>query len=151
MGKLTDEERARTAQEKGGAGRDDPRIRKAARELVAFPNAYPDRDYVVRIECPEFTAVCPMTDQPDFGRIDIEYVPAEHLIELKSLKLYLHAYRDVGIFHETVTNAILDDLVSVLRPRRIAVTGDYNLRGGIKTVVKAEWARPDPGRGRKRD
>src|SRR4051812_20944672 len=139
MGKLTDEERAEAAQKKGGAGRDDPRIRKAAQELVTFPNAYPDREYVVRIECPEFTAVCPMTEQPDFGRIDIEYVPAGRLIELKALKLYLQAYRDVGVFHETVTNAILDDLVRVLEPRRIVVLGDYNLRGGIKTVVKAEW------------
>ncbi len=155
MGKLTDEERARAAQKKGGAGRDDPRVRKAARELVAFPNAYPGREYVVRIECPEFTAVCPMTDQPDFGRIDIEYLPAERLVELKSLKLYLQAYRDVGIFHETVTNAILDDLVSVLEPRRIVVSGDYNLRGGIRTVVRAEWPetnpRPRPGGKARRD
>src|SRR4051794_29939475 len=119
MAKLTDEERARAAQAKGGAGRDDPRIRKAAKELVVFPNAYPEREYVVRIECPEFTAVCPMTEQPDFGHIDMEFVPAASLIELKALKLYLQAYRDVGIFHETVTNAILDDLVSVLQPRRI--------------------------------
>src|SRR4051812_50208152 len=119
MGKLTDEERAEAAQKKGGAGRDDPRIRKAAQELVTFPNAYPDRDYVVRIECPEFTAVCPMTEQPDFGHVDIEYVPDQRLVELKSLKLYLHAYRDVGVFHETVTNAILDDLVAALRPRRL--------------------------------
>lgn len=145
MGKLTNAERARLAPKKGGAGKDDPRIRKAARELVTFPNAYPDRDYVVRIECPEFTAVCPMTDQPDFGRIDIEYVPARDLIELKSLKLYLHAYRDVGIFHETVTNAILDDLVKALRPRRMTVVGDYNLRGGIKTIVRAEHVAPGRG------
>jgi 7-cyano-7-deazaguanine reductase len=156
MGKLTDEERAKAATARGGAGRDDARVRKAARELVTFPNAYPDREYLVRIECPEFTAVCPMTDQPDFGRIDIEYVPSDRLIELKSLKLYLHAYRDVGIFHETVTNAILDDLVAALRPRKITVVGDYNLRGGIKTVVKAEWSlppgsRPDTGRKKRAD
>src|SRR5579872_1110880 len=149
MGKLTDEERAREAQEKGGAGREDPRIRKAARELVAFPNAYPDRDYVVRIECPEFTAVCPMTEQPDFGRIDIEYVPDGKLLELKALKLYLQAYRDVGIFHETVTNAILDDLVACVAPRRMTVTGDYNLRGGIKTVVRAEYPSDATPRGKR--
>jgi len=155
LAKLTDDERARAAQAKGGAGRDDPRIRKAAEELVAFPNAYPGREYVVRIECPEFTAVCPMTEQPDFGRIDIEYVPWESLIELKSLKLYLHAYRSVGIFHETVTNAILDDLVRAIAPRRMTVTGDYNLRGGIRTTVTAEWAasktRAHPGRKEPRD
>ncbi|MBI3722371.1 NADPH-dependent 7-cyano-7-deazaguanine reductase QueF [bacterium] len=113
-------------------------MRAAAAALVTFPNAYPERDYLVRIECPEFTAVCPMTEQPDFGRIDIEYVPGDLLVELKSLKLYLQAYRDVGIFHETVTNAILEDLVRALAPRRMTVTGDYNLRGGIKTIVRAE-------------
>jgi 7-cyano-7-deazaguanine reductase len=139
VGKLTDAERARAAQTKAGAGRNDPRVREAASALVTFPNAYPGRDYVVRIECPEFTAVCPMTEQPDFGRIDIEYVAGDLLVELKSLKLYLQAYRDVGIFHETVTNTILDDLVAALGPRRISVTGDYNLRGGIKTRVRAEW------------
>ena len=139
MGKLTDEERARAAQTAAKAGPRDPRVRAAAAALVTFPNAYTGRDYVVTIECPEFTAVCPMTDQPDFGRIDIEYVPDERLIELKSLKLYLGAYRDVGVFHETVTNAILDDLVAALRPRRLVVLGDYNVRGGIKTVVRAEY------------
>jgi 7-cyano-7-deazaguanine reductase len=142
MGKLSDKARAEVSQSKGGAGRDDPRVRAAAKALLTFPNAYPEREYLVRIECPEFTAVCPMTEQPDFGRIDIEYVPGEKLIELKALKLYLQSYRDVGIFHETVTNAILDDLVAVLAPRRITVVGDYNLRGGIKTVVKAEFPHP---------
>lgn len=139
MGKLTDEERARAAQEKAGAGRDDPRVRAAAASLATFPNAYPGRDYVVRIECPEFTAVCPMTEQPDFGRIDVEYVPGERLLELKAVKLYLQSYRDVGIFHETVTNAVLDDLVRACAPRRMTVVGDYNLRGGIKTIVRAEY------------
>jgi len=149
MGKLTDEERAAAAQEKGGAGRSDASVRRAAKELVTFPNAYPEREYVVHIECPEFTAVCPMTDQPDFGTIDIQYAPGEKLLELKSLKLYLHAYRNVGIFHETVTNAILDDLANALEPRWITVRGDYNLRGGIKTSVVAEYRR-DPGRKRSR-
>jgi 7-cyano-7-deazaguanine reductase len=106
---------------------------------VTFENAYPGRDYAVTIDCPEFTAVCPMTGQPDFGRITIEYVPDRMLLELKSLKLYLHAYRNVGIFHETVTNTILEDLARALAPRRMTVVGDYNLRGGIKTVVRAEY------------
>src|SRR5947209_4694539 len=135
MGKLTDEERAEAAPRVAAAGRDDPRVRRAASELVTFPNAYPGRDYTIRIECPEFTAICPMTAQPDFGRIDIEYTPGDACLELKALKLYLQAFRDVGIFHETVTNAILDDLVAACRPRRMLVMGDYNLRGGIKTIV----------------
>ena len=145
MGKLTDRERAATAPSKARAGCDDPAVRRAARDLLTFPNAYPGRDYLVTIDCPEFTAVCPMTDQPDFGRILIEYVPEERLLELKALKLYLQAYRNVGIFHETVTNAILDDLAAALRPRRLTITGDYNLRGGIKTIVKAEYRAPEAG------
>lgn len=139
MGILDDHERAARAQESGRAGLDDPGVRAAAAALATFPNAHPDRDYTVTIDCPEFTAVCPMTDQPDFGRMLIEYVPHERLLELKSLKLYLGAYRNVGIFHETVTNAILDDLRRALAPRRITVTGDYNARGGITTRVRAEF------------
>lgn len=139
MGTLSDEERAKAAQASGDAGTDDPRVRAAAAELVAFPNAYPERDYTVTIDCPEFTAICPMTGQPDFGRMVIEYVPDRWLLELKSLKLYLGAYRDVGIFHETVTNAILEDLRRRLEPRRIVVTGAYNARGGITTTVRAAW------------
>jgi len=138
VGKLTDQERADAAPRAGSAGRDDPSVREAAAQLLTFPNAYPGRDYTIRIECPEFTAICPMTGQPDFGRIDIEYVPGDGCLELKALKLYLQAYRDVGIFHETVTNAILDDLVAACRPRRMTIVGDYNLRGGIKTIVRAE-------------
>jgi 7-cyano-7-deazaguanine reductase len=116
-----------------------PLVWAAAAELVVFPNAYPERDYTVTIDCPEFTAICPMTGQPDFGRMVIEYVPDRWLLELKSLKLYLGAYRDVGIFHETVTNTILEDLRKRLEPRRIVVTGAYNARGGITTTVRAAW------------
>lgn len=139
MGKLTDAERAAAAQTRGDAGVDDPGVAEAARNLVTFPNAYPDRDYVVRIDCPEFTAVCPMTDQPDFGRFVIEYVPDQRLLELKSLKLYLQAYRNVGIFHETVTNKVMDDLRAALQPRRISIVATYNARGGIVTTVEARW------------
>ncbi len=142
MGVLSDEERARAAQVSGDAGIDDPGVRQAAAELATFPNAFPGRDYVITIDCPEFTAVCPMTQQPDFGRMLIEYVPGERCLELKSLKLYLGAYRNVGIFHETVTNAILDDLRRALDPRRIVVSGTYNARGGITTTVRAEWPEP---------
>lgn len=139
MGQLTDAERAEAAQARGDAGVDDPLVAEAARGLVTFPNAYPDRDYVVRIDCPEFTAVCPMTNQPDFGRFEIEYVPDQRLIELKSLKVYLQAFRNVGIFHETVTNKVLDDLRAALQPRRIAIVAHYNARGGITTIVEARW------------
>lgn len=139
MGVLSDEERAKAAQTGGDAGLADEGVAAAAAGLVTFPNAYPDRDYVVSMDCPEFTAVCPMTDQPDFGRMLIEYVPDQRLIELKSLKLYLGAFRNVGIFHETVTNKILDDLRAALEPRRISVVGTYNVRGGITTTVRAHW------------
>jgi 7-cyano-7-deazaguanine reductase len=106
-------------------------------------NAYPDRDYVVKIDCPEFTAVCPMTGQPDFGRFELEYVPDQRLLELKSLKLYLQAFRNVGIFHETVTNRVLDDVRAALQPRRMAIVAHYNARGGITTVVEARWPDTD--------
>lgn len=139
MGSLSDEERAEAARERGDAGVDDPGVRAAAAALATFPNAYPGRDYLVTIDSPEFTAVCPMTDQPDFGTIVLEYVPDQRLLELKSYKLYLGAYRNVGIFHETVTNTILEDLVRCLEPRRIKVVGTYRPRGGITTIVSAEW------------
>jgi 7-cyano-7-deazaguanine reductase len=105
--------------------------------LETFPNPSPKRDYEIRFECPEFTCVCPMTGQPDFATIRINYVPNELCVELKSLKLYLWSFRDEGAFHEAVTNRILDDLVSALQPRRCEVTGDFFVRGGIHTVVVA--------------
>jgi 7-cyano-7-deazaguanine reductase len=114
-------------------------IDAAAAELATFDNAYPDREYEVLIDCPEFTAVCPMTGQPDFGHIRITYVPKGSCIELKSLKLYLQAFRQVGMFHEVVTNRILDDLVAALRPRRLEVDGEYRPRGGITTTVRARY------------
>jgi 7-cyano-7-deazaguanine reductase len=108
-----------------------------SRELVALPNPHPGRDYEVSCETPEFTCVCPMTGQPDFATVTIRYVPGEHIVELKSLKLYLWSYRQEGAFHEDVTNRILDDLVAVVAPRRITVRTDWNVRGGIHTVVEA--------------
>ena len=111
--------------------------------LETFKNQYPGRDYDIEITCPEFTCVCPKTGQPDFATIKIVYVPDELCIELKSLKLYMFSYRDLGEFHEHVTNKILDDIVSVCKPKRAEVTGDFNVRGGIKTVVKASYVKPD--------
>ncbi|MFQ5898648.1 MAG: preQ(1) synthase [Candidatus Methylomirabilia bacterium] len=105
------------------------------RELEVVPNPHPDRDYEVSVTIPEFTCLCPRTGQPDFATIRIRYVPDQHLVELKSLKLYIWSFRNEGAFHEDVTNRILNDLVSASRPRWIEVVGDFNVRGGIKTVV----------------
>ena len=108
------------------------------KEIETVPNPTPERDYRVEMECPEFTCVCPRTGQPDFATIRVDYVPDRAIIELKSLKLYLWSYRDEGAFHEAVVNRILDDLVAACRPRRMTVTGDFNVRGGIHTVVTVE-------------
>jgi 7-cyano-7-deazaguanine reductase len=105
--------------------------------LETFPNRYPGRDYEVFITCPEFTAVCPRTGQPDFATIYIKYVPSEKIVELKSLKLYLFSYREQGIFHEHVTNKILDDFVAACSPRFCEIVGEFNMRGGITTKVTA--------------
>jgi len=114
--------------------------------LETFANRHPGRDYEIEITCPEFTSVCPKTGQPDFGTIRIRYVPDAKCLELKSLKLYLHAYRDQGIFYEHVTNVILDDLVKAVKPRRMTVEGDFNVRGGIGTIVRASHEATFKGR-----
>lgn len=104
--------------------------------LEAVPNPRPGREYEVRSESPEFTCLCPRTGQPDFATITVTYVPDQLIVELKSLKLYLHSFRERGTFHEAAANRILDDLVDVLAPKRITVTADFNVRGGIHTVVR---------------
>ena len=109
------------------------------KNLETFPNPKAERDYEIRFETPEFTCLCPMTGQPDFATIRITYVPDASCVELKSLKLYLWSYRNEGAFHEAVTNRILDDLVSALKPRRCEVVGDFLVRGGIHTVVVARY------------
>lgn len=101
----------------------------------------------MRCEAPEFTCVCPLTGQPDFAKVLVEYVPDRSIVELKSLKLYLWSYREEGAFHEDVTNRILDDLVTALEPRRVRVTTDWNVRGGIHTVVEAQHPCPAEGGG----
>lgn len=111
--------------------------------LETFENQYQGREYEIDITCPEFTTLCPKTGQPDFAVINIVYVPDKLCIELKSFKLYMFAYRNEGEFHEHVTNRILDDIVSVCKPIRAAVTGDFNVRGGIKTVVRATYNKND--------
>ena len=118
--------------------------------LETFTNPHPGRDYLIQHTCPEFTSVCPKTGQPDFGTIRVTYVPDRLCVELKSLKLYLQAYRSQGIFYEDVVNVILDDLVRATRPRRLTVEGDFRARGGISSVVTATYEAPRRGRGRKR-
>ena len=113
-----------------------------SKELETFDNPMPERDYTIRIEVPEFTCLCPKTGQPDFATLYLEYVPDQRCVELKSLKLYVWAYRDEGAFHEKVTNTILDDLVAATSPRFMRLTAKFNVRGGIYTSVIAEHRQP---------
>jgi len=107
--------------------------------IETFANQYPGRAYEIDIRCPEFTSVCPKTGQPDYGEVRITYTPAERCIELKSLKLYLQAYRNQGIFYEHVVNKILDDVVASCQPARCRVIGSFTPRGGITTSVTATF------------
>ena len=116
---------------------------RPTRELETFPNPEPGRDYEIRFETREFTCLCPKTGQPDFATVRIRYTPDKLCVELKSLKLYLWSFRDEGHFHEAVTNRILGDLVALLAPRRMAIVGDFEVRGGIHTVVEARHPRYD--------
>jgi 7-cyano-7-deazaguanine reductase len=109
--------------------------------LETFTNSYPNRDYLIEIVCPEFTSVCPKTGQPDFGTLTFQYVPDKLCVELKSLKLYLQQFRNEGIFYENITNRILDDLVTLLQPRRIKLVAAFTPRGGISTSVTVEWSK----------
>jgi len=106
-------------------------------KIETFPNQF--KDYEITIVEPEFTSVCPKTGLPDFGTITIKYIPNKYCPELKSLKMYFNAYRNVGIFMENSTNRILKDFVAACKPKKASITGDFNPRGGIKTVVEAKW------------
>ncbi len=105
--------------------------------LEAFENTHPGRDYWIDLNCPEFTALCPVTGQPDFGCITIRYIPDQLCIESKSLKLYLFSFRNHGAFHEEVVNRILDDVVETVKPRKAIVQGEFNPRGGISIKIEA--------------
>ena len=107
----------------------------AAEQLETFPNPNPGREYTIEIVCPEFTSLCPMTGQPDFGTITYTYTPAARCVELKSLKLYLQRYRNQGVFYETLVNRLLDDFVAACQPLRCRVVGAFTARGGITTSV----------------
>lgn len=106
--------------------------------LETFDNEFPQRDYEIEINCPEFTSVCPKTGQPDFGVLNFRYVPEEKCIELKSLKLYLQKFRNEGIFYENVTNSIMDDFVSKVEPRKATLTATFTPRGGISSKIVIE-------------
>ena len=111
--------------------------------LQTFANPSPDRDYTIRMTMPEFTCLCPVTGQPDFATLELEYVPERLCVELKSLKLYIWSFRDKGAFHEAVTNAVLSDLAKLLSPRFMRLTARFNVRGGIYTSVVVEHRQPD--------
>ena len=114
-----------------------------SKDLETFDNPNPQRDYTIRMRIPEFTCLCPKTGQPDFATLHLEYVPDARCVELKSLKLYVWAFRDQGAFHEDITNQILDDLVRATAPRFMRLTAEFNVRGGIYTNVIAEHRAPD--------
>ncbi len=107
--------------------------------LETFDNPHPNRDYVIETICPEFTSVCPRTGQPDYGTLTITYIADEKCFEMKSLKLYLQEYRNVGAFYEDVTNRILDDLAMATEPRWMQILAEFTPRGGIRTNVTAEY------------
>lgn len=113
--------------------------------LEVFDNKHPNRDYMVTFRCPEFTTLCPITGQPDFATLYINYVPTNKMVESKSLKLYLFSFRNHGDFHEDVVNIILNDLVTLMDPKYIEVRGLFYPRGGISIYPYANWAKPDAG------
>jgi len=117
--------------------------RQPRQRLETFPNHHPERNYVVTLRTEEFTCLCPATSQPDFAKLTIQYIPEKKILESKSLKLYLWSFRQRGVFHEHVTNVILDELVKVLQPRWCKVTAEFAVRGGISITVDAEYKKQD--------
>ena len=115
---------------------------RPSKTLETFDNPNPGKDYTIHIEMPEFTCLCPKTGQPDFATLVLDYVPDQHCVELKSLKLYIWSFRDEGAFHEAVTNRILQDLVDATQPRFMRLTARFMVRGGIHTTVVAEHRQP---------
>ena len=111
-------------------------------ELELFDNPNPEKDYTIHISIPEFTCLCPKTGQPDFATLELSYVPDQHCVELKALKMYIWSFRDKGAFHEAVTNKIVEDLVAACQPRYLRLTSDFNVRGGIYTKVVSDYRKP---------
>ncbi len=110
--------------------------------LEVFENPNPSRNFTVEHQCPEFTSVCPKTGQPDFGKVIFTYIPDEVCVELKSLKMYLQAFRNEGIFYEAVTNRIMDDFLAVVKPRRVRIDSEWTPRGGLSSVITVEYPEP---------
>jgi 7-cyano-7-deazaguanine reductase len=123
--------------------RPTPRAEMDLYPLDSFPYEFPGKEIWVEFDIPEFTAICPFSDFPDFGVIRLKYVPNRLCVELKSLKLYINSFRSVKIFHEHVVNLILEDFIAACDPLRVEIEGDYNVRGNIKTIVRASYTRPD--------
>jgi 7-cyano-7-deazaguanine reductase len=119
---------------------------ESPKSFETIPNPHPDNDYTVTIAAPEFTCLCPVTGHPDFATITVDYAPGERIVELRSFKLYLQSFRDEGHFHEDVANRILNDLVAATAPRRMTVTADYTVRGGLHTIVRANYMCDGPPR-----
>jgi 7-cyano-7-deazaguanine reductase len=118
-------------------------MNKKQKLLVTFPNPKPERNYIIEHVQPEFTSVCPVTGQPDFAKITLSYIPDNLCVELKSYKFYLQSYRNDGIYFEAVTNKILDDLVEVIQPRTMRLIAEFNIRGGISSLIEAEYQSPE--------
>jgi 7-cyano-7-deazaguanine reductase len=123
--------------------RSTPREKMNLFPLDTFTYEFPGREIEIDFEIPEFTAICPFSDFPDFATLNIKYVPNERCVELKSLKLYINSFRQVKIFHEHVINVILEDFVRACDPLRLSLEGDFNIRGNIKTVVRARYEKSD--------
>ena len=119
-----------------------PSMKSPSSTLETFTNPAPDRDYTIRMTLPEFTCLCPLTGQPDFATLELEYVPDRLCVELKSLKLYIWSFRDRGAFHEAVTNEIADHLAGAVTPRFMRLSARFNVRGGIYTTIVAERRQP---------
>lgn len=118
---------------------------KSSDNLETFENDFPDREYLIEINCPEFTSVCPKTGQPDFGTLTFSYVPDRKCVELKSLKIYLQRFRDQGIFYENVTNRILDDFVAAVKPRQVTLLASFSPRGGISSDITCSYSQENSG------
>ena len=116
---------------------------KPSKKLDTFDNPNIERDYTIKITMPEFTCLCPKTGQPDFAKLFLEYVPSKKCVELKSLKMYIWSFRDVGAFHEAVTNQILDDLVNATNPKYMKLKSVFNVRGGVYTTVVCDYKSPN--------
>lgn len=139
---MLDEMTAQPVNQQGLDIRATPRAEMALYPLDTFAYEFAGREIWIEFEMPEFTAICPFSDFPDFAVIRLKYIPNERCIELKSLKLYINSFREIKIFHEHVINIILEDFVAACDPLKVEIEGDFHVRGNIKTVVRASYSKP---------